>query len=259
MVVVMVVVVMMGNPGLTLFLKVRSLWLELMIDGLMKDYDTKRELAVIFTDNYQDILEDYYCDDQEKESSIMTISVQIFTVPSLAHHVLEKCDAMSRMLSGFLRLLNEAKDETGGFDLNSWLTEENNELRRALSSLNDLTYLLGVVPASHLWSDKLRTNFRSGTNRVLEVLSLIQGSDQMKRQTGQHVEMEDNGWKMTYELQSHFGDVVRLLSSWAVEDRTLMVQLIEETLRLINLKHSPEALKEKSKYLAFLGVISSQL
>ena len=50
--------------------------------------------------------------------------------------------------------------------------------------------------------------------------------------------------------------VIRLISSWAVEDRTVMVQLIEETLRLINLKHSPDAVKEKSKYLAFLGLIS---
>ena len=75
-----------------------------MIDGLMKDYETKRQLAVIFTENYQEILEDYYCDDQEKESSIMAISVQIFTVPSLAHHVLEKCDAMSKMLQGTMTM-----------------------------------------------------------------------------------------------------------------------------------------------------------
>ena len=74
--------------------------MELIIDGLMKDYDTKRELAVIFADNYQEILEDYYCDDQERESSIMCLSVQIFTVPSLAHHLLERCDAMAKMLKG---------------------------------------------------------------------------------------------------------------------------------------------------------------
>ena len=249
------------------------MWLELMIDGLMKDYETKRQLAVIFTENYQEILEDYYCDDQEKESSIMSLSVQIFTVPSLAHHLLEKCDAMSKMLqgtmtmatrlgadrlmiSGFIKLLNENKDETGGVDLTSWLVEEKNELRRGLSSLNDLTYLLSVVPARHLWSDNLRTNFRNGTNRVVEVLGLIQGIDQMKRQTGQHVEMEDHGWKITYEVQTHFGEVVRLISSWAVEDRTVLVQLIDETLRLISLKHSSDVLKEKSKYLAFLGWIS---
>ena len=158
------------------------------------------------------------------------------------------------VMSGFITLLCENKDENG--DLTAWLVEEKTELNRGLMGLNDLTYLLSVVPAQHLWSDKLRANFRNGTNRVLEVLSLIQGIDQMKRQTGQHVEMEDNGWKITYELQTHFGEVVRLITAWAVTDRSVMVQLIEETLRLINLKHGTAALKEKSKYLAFLGLIS---
>ena len=74
--------------------------MELIIDGLMKDYETKRELAVIFAENYPEILQDYYRDDQERESSIMSLSVQIFTVPSLAHHLIEKCDAMSKMLRG---------------------------------------------------------------------------------------------------------------------------------------------------------------
>ena len=167
---------------------------------------------------------------------------------------LESAGTDRLVMSGFITLLGDNKDETG--DLTAWLVEEKSELNRALMCLYDLTYLLSVVPPPHLWSDSLRTNFRNGTSRVLEVLSLVQGIDKMRRQTGQHVEMEDNGWKMTYEIQSHFIEVVRLISSWAVEDRTVMVQLIEETLRLINLKHSPDALKEKSKYLAFLGLIS---
>ena len=81
-------------------LQVRSLWLELIIDGLMKDYETKMKLSVIFAQNYPEIVEDYYCDDQERESSIMSLSVQIFTVPSIAHHLIESCDAMAKMLQG---------------------------------------------------------------------------------------------------------------------------------------------------------------
>ena len=250
--------------------QVRSLWLELIIDGLMKDYDSKQKLSVIFAQNYQEIVEDYYCDDQERESSIMSLSVQIFTVPSLAHHLIEKCDAMSKMLrgnvynalfyfapqiliSGFITLLSENKDESGALDFNAWVVEERSEFQRGLMSLYDLTYLLSVVPGPERWTDALRTNFRNGAVKVLEVLSMMQGMDQMKRQTGQHVEMEDNGWKLTYELQHHFGEVVRLVTAWAVSDKSVMLQLVDETLKLITLKHPSEALKEKSKYLAFLG------
>ena len=251
-------------------LQVRSLWLELIIDGLMKDYETKMKLSVIFAQNYPEIVEDYYCDDQERESSIMSLSVQIFTVPSIAHHLIESCDAMAKMLqgdtshgamrdgpegliSGFITLLVENKDESGTLDLNAWLVEEKAEFQRGLMSLYDLTYLLSVVPAADMWSDNLRKNFRNGAVKVLEVLSMMQGMDQMKRQTGHHVEMEDNGWKLTYELQHHFGEIVRLVTSWAVSDKTVMLQLLDDTLKLINQKYQSETLKEKSKHLAFLG------
>ena len=150
-------------------------------------------------------------------------------------------------------MLSENKDESGALDFNAWVVEERSEFQRGLMSLYDLTYLLSVVPDPERWTDALRTNFRNGAVKVLEVLSMMQGMDQMKRQTGQHVEMEDNGWKLTYELQHHFGEVVRLVTSWAVSDKSVMLQLVDETLKLITLKHPSEALKEKSKYLAFLG------
>ena len=44
--------------------EVRSLWLSLLIDGLMKDYDSKKELATRFTQNYPGILSDFISDDQ---------------------------------------------------------------------------------------------------------------------------------------------------------------------------------------------------
>ena len=61
----------------------------------MKDYDSKRELAKIFANNYTNIVGDFIVDDQERESSIMSLSVQIFTVPSLAIYLIENCDVMT--------------------------------------------------------------------------------------------------------------------------------------------------------------------
>ena len=75
----------------------------------------------------------------------------------------------------------------------------------------------------------------------------------MRRQVGQHVEMEDNVWKLTYELQSYFGDIVRLIVNWAVSDRQVLMHLIHETMKLINEKSDPTLMKEMSKHLAFLG------
>ena len=68
----------------------------------MKDYDTKKKLAVVFTENYPELAHDYFRDDQERDASIMSLSVQIFTVPSLALQLMEQSDAMNKMMKEFL-------------------------------------------------------------------------------------------------------------------------------------------------------------
>ena len=65
--------------------------------------------------------------------------------------------------------------------------------------------------------------------------------------------MEDSGWKQTYELQSNFSEIVRLVITWAVADKTMLTSLIEQTLKMITLRHSTSDMKEVSKYLAFLS------
>jgi len=233
--------------------QVRGLWLSLIIDGLMKDYESKRDLATIFANNYTTIVGDYIVDDQERESSIMSLSVQIFTVPSLAIYLIEKSDALAKLLQGFLNLLNDNVNEDDQLVLNSWLVEEKSEFQRGLSSLYDLTYLLNVVPTEEQWNERLRTNFKHGVSKALQILSMMQGMDSMKRQVGQHVEMEDNVWKLTYELQTYFGDIVRLIVNWAISDKSVLMHLIHESMKLITEKNDPTLMKEMSKHLAFLG------
>ena len=233
-------------------MKVRNLWLSLLISGLMKDYESKKRLSVIFADNYPLIVDDFLRDDQEKEASIMSLSVQIFTVPSLALHLVEHCDAMAKLIQGFQALLEDNK-EGDTLDLSPWQHDEKSEFQRGLTSLYDLTYLLSVVPAPAQWNSRIRTSFKNGAMKVMEILFLMQGMDKMKRQVGQHVEMEDSGWKQTYELQSNFSEIVRLVVTWAVADKTMLTSLIEETLKMITLRHNTSDMKEVSKYLAFLG------
>jgi len=231
--------------------KARNLWTSLMIEGLMKDYDSKKQLASLFTTNYPSIMHSYIMDDQERESSIMTLSVQIFTVPSLTLHLMEHCDALSRMLQGFINLLQESMEEEGVLVLQH---EEKDEFQRGLNSLYDITYLLNVVPGPDQWTDGLRQSFISGVARVLNILKMMQGMDSMKRQVGQHIELEDSMWKLTFELQSYLGDILRLIVNWAASDGNVLKQVIHATLDCIVEKNKmmPEV-KEVSKHLAFLG------
>ena len=42
----------------------RNLWSKVLIDGLMKDYESKKRLAVLFTSNYPTIVNNFITDDQ---------------------------------------------------------------------------------------------------------------------------------------------------------------------------------------------------
>jgi len=233
--------------------EVRSLWLSLVINGLMKDYESKKELATIFTKAYPTILADFVSDDQEKDSSIMTLSVQIFTVPSLSCHLIEKCDGLSNLMEGFVDLISGQLGDEGKLILSSWADEEKSEFSRGLHGLYDITYLLSVVPSEDTWNDKLRSSFNKGLKKILEVLSMMQGMDSMRRQVGSHVEMEDNVWKNAYELQSYFGDIIRLVVNWAVSDRAVLLHAIRATIQMIASCHERTGVKETTKHLAFLG------
>ena len=60
-----------------------------------------------------------------------------------------------------------------------------------------------------------KSEFHRGLGRVMEILSMMHS---MKRQMGQNVVMEDNGLRQTYELQTQFHEIVKLVINWCVAD-----------------------------------------
>src|SRR5699024_2799299 len=69
---------------------VRVQWHQLFMSGLLLDIDIKRQFARLFTKNYQQLLLDYTKDDHEHRVSVMALTVQIFTVPSVAQMLIEE-------------------------------------------------------------------------------------------------------------------------------------------------------------------------
>ena len=65
---------------------------------------------------------------------MMSLSVQIFTVPSISIYLIENHDAVTQMMQGFIGLLTESTDEDDKLELN-WLDEEKSEFQRMLTSI----------------------------------------------------------------------------------------------------------------------------
>lgn len=76
----------------------RSCWHRLIIAGLLKEYDSKKTFAEVFTREYASTMDDFIRDDHDHSYSVTSLSVQIFTVPSIAHFLVENQDVIYTIL-----------------------------------------------------------------------------------------------------------------------------------------------------------------
>ena len=91
--------------------EMRSAWQSVIIEGVMKEYNSKLELAKVFTDNYGTILKNFVKDDQEQESTVVNLTVQFFTVKSIAHHLLATTDVFTTLIDLYAaRIIEHLKD-----------------------------------------------------------------------------------------------------------------------------------------------------
>lgn len=207
----------------------RAQWHQLFIGGMLMDARCKRAFACNFTRDYPDLLKDFVADDHEHPVSVTSLSVQIFTVPTLAQLLIAEESALTVLLRTFLSECEKHRGADGGK-----LTFERNQLnvafRRAQYVLYDLRYLLSVPP--EVWTEKLRKGFLYGVGSLLTLLSWMQGMDAVVRQVGQHVEFEAE-WETGINLQLKLAPVVALVLEWCGTDREVAIKALRKALRAL--------------------------
>ena len=168
-------------------------------------------------------------DDQEPELSLSSLSVQIFTVPSLANYLLEHENAFEIMMSTFYEKMKNYTDEVNGdlleLQLSLWLDDDKKEFRRSQSILQDMSYLLSVVPDK--FSDKMKTNFLKGVDVLINCLCLLQGMDRQTRQIGHHVEYDTTEWERAYKMTSSFIGITESVAKWCRNDKSVLIGAIK--------------------------------
>ncbi|XP_048259504.1 E3 ubiquitin-protein ligase UBR2-like isoform X2 [Haliotis rufescens] len=204
---------------------------QLLMAGALMDQECKKLFAGIFTKHYATVMKDFIRDDHYRSVSITCISVQIFTVPTLARSLIVEYDLLSVILKSFLRPCENKKNKDGKlcFDRN----DRNPVYKRAWYMLYDLKYALLAKPTcSEEWSDGLRTNFLNGVVALLDLLKIMQGMDAVTRQTGQHLEFEPE-WEGAFNLQLKLEDDLKLFASWCAEDKHILTVAYKETLEAL--------------------------
>ncbi|XP_057659801.1 E3 ubiquitin-protein ligase UBR2 isoform X1 [Diorhabda carinulata] len=214
------------QKDLSLWKSARTQWHRLLISGMLLEYENKKALAKIFTKNYGQVMKDFIKDDHDHTYSISSLSVQLFTVPTLAHHLIAHDDVLYILLNTLISECNRKCNKAGKLEFERNPTCQT--FKRALYMLYDLRYLLGSIPET--WTDDLRRSFLHGLSMMLSLLTMMQGMDAVTRQVGQHMEYEPE-WESGFNLHIKLAYCISLAVEWCGTDKIVLVKAYRSVLK----------------------------
>lgn len=138
---------------------------------MLLEYENKKQLAKMFTKNYGQVMKDFIKDDHDHSFSISSLSVQLYTVPTLAHLLIAEDDVLYILLNTFISECTGKCNNKGKLEFER--SPASQTFKRAHYMLYDLRYLLNSVPTT--WTDELRKNFLHGLSVMLNLFTKMQG------------------------------------------------------------------------------------
>lgn len=196
-------------------------WHHLLITAVLMEYENKKLLALAFTKMYPTLMSDFIRDDHDHSFSIVAMSVQLFTVPSIAQHLIAHESAFYKLMHTFY---SESIEKYVSKKVLMFARQAANQnvFKRSAFILFDLKYILSFRP--DVWTDELRKNFLHGVQVLMRLLKEMQGMDSVFRQTGQHMEYEPE-WESAFNLHIKLAHVITLVLEWCGTDQVVLVKV----------------------------------
>lgn len=193
------------------------------------EYENKKELAINFTKVYTNIMQDFLRDDHYHSYSVVSLSVQLFTVPTVAHHLIAQESAFFKLMHTYYSecIEKHIKNKVLVFPKNS-ATSIN---KRSQYIITDLRYLLTFRP--EIWTQDLRLGFLHGIQIVLRLLKAMQGMDAVVRQIGQHIEHEPD-WETAFTLHIKLSSLISSIIEWCSSDKVILIKVYRMVLSAVN-------------------------
>ncbi|XP_026159846.1 E3 ubiquitin-protein ligase UBR1 isoform X3 [Mastacembelus armatus] len=171
--------------------------------------------------HYKRLQKDFINDDHERSISITALSVQIFTVPTLARQLIEEGNVIKVIVDTVLDLMREhLKDNQFVF-----LGYNSEKFSRIQVIFHDLRYILISKPS--VWTEELRRQFLEGFRVFLGFLKCMQGMEEVKRQFGQHIVVEPE-WEAGFSLQIQLRHILAMFQDWCSSDDEILLLAFKE-------------------------------
>ncbi|CAJ1073672.1 E3 ubiquitin-protein ligase UBR1 [Xyrichtys novacula] len=195
---------------------------ELIFCSMLMETEFKRLFAIEFTKHYKQLQKDFINDDHERSISITALSVQIFTVPTLARQLIEEGNVIKVIVDTVMELLREHLDDNNRF---FFLGYNSDKFSRIQVIFHDLRYILISKPS--IWTEELRTQFLEGFKIFLGLLRCMHGMEEVKRQFGRHIAVEPE-WEAGFSLQIQLRHVLAMFQDWCSSDDEILLLAFKE-------------------------------
>ncbi|XP_068183041.1 E3 ubiquitin-protein ligase UBR2 isoform X1 [Antennarius striatus] len=214
----------------------RNIYHQLLMNSLLMDLKYKKIFAIQFAKNYRRLQTDFLEDDHERVVSVTSLSVQLFTVPTMARMLMVEENLMKTIIRTFVDHLRH-RDLHGRFQFDRYTAQQAFKFGRVQSLIGDLKYVLISRPSQ--WNDQLRVKFLEGLDAFLELLKCMQGMDPVVRQVGQHIEMEPE-WEAAFTLQMKLTHIITMIQDWCCTDERVLIEAYRKCLSVLSSCHLPE-------------------
>uniref|UniRef100_A0A3Q4MJ36 E3 ubiquitin-protein ligase n=1 Tax=Neolamprologus brichardi TaxID=32507 RepID=A0A3Q4MJ36_NEOBR len=211
----------------------RNIYHQLLMNSLLMDLKYKKIFAIQFAKNYERLQSDYVKDDHGREFSITDLSVQMFTVPSLARMLMVEENLMTTIIRTFVDHLRH-RDPQGHFQFDRYTAQQAFK-PPSVTSASTCRYVLISPPSK--WCDQLRLKFLEGFYAFLELLKCMQGMDPVVRQVGQHIEMEPE-WEAAFTLQMKLTNIITMIQEWCSTDERVLIEAYKKCLSALSHCHN---------------------
>ncbi|TNN84157.1 E3 ubiquitin-protein ligase UBR1 [Liparis tanakae] len=189
---------------------------------MLMETEFKKLFAIEFTKYYKQLQKDFIIDDHERSISITALSVQIFTVPTLARQLIEEGNVIKMIVGTVMELLREHLDSNNRF---FFLGYNSDKFSRIQIIFHDLRYILISKPS--VWTEELRREFLEGFKDFLGLLKCMQGMEEVKHQFGQHIAVEPE-WEAAFSLQIQLRHILAMFQDWCSSDVEILLLAFEE-------------------------------
>ncbi|XP_053553773.1 E3 ubiquitin-protein ligase UBR1 isoform X2 [Bombina bombina] len=206
---------------------VRKVLHDLIFSSFFMEMEYKKLFAIEFVKHYKQVQKEYMDDDHDRNISVTAISVQVFTVPTLARLLIEEQNVIKVITETLLEVLPEYLGADNKFNFQGYSQER---FCRVYAIICDLKYILISKPT--VWTEKLRTKFLEGFKSFLYVLSCMQGMEAISRMVEQHVEM-DSDWEAAIAIQMQLKNVLMLMQEWCACDDDILLNAYKECYQMV--------------------------